>query len=257
MGLSILLATAFNLIQLLVVYLLYIQHGGFFFQLTPLLSWSVLSGGLIAFLIHHSRQGLDQLFAKGIGTEWIPAGDRSNPPVARWIKPAALAAGLFGLILVLPGLIPQITILVGILIITRLRNLKTVIYAWPFFFYIAWLHLFRTDGVYIFKDWITRQGIDHFLFYSLRTTNLILCGQWLSRYIPFLLNNRRPNPYLEGMGFALPLLPTLFGLSLSMGRTFFRQLRRREFDNLLYPIITTLGSELKRVTKDIEIREIR
>jgi uncharacterized membrane protein len=248
-GFSILLATVFNLVQLQTVFIVYIRHGDFFFQLPPMLIWSVVTGGLTAFLIHQSRRGLAQLFEKGIGVAFIKSTSDSGETSAVRIASAATAAVLFIVIIVLPHASLQLGTLLGLLAFTRVRYLKALVHAWPFLFFIAWLHLFRTDGVYLYKDWITREGLNAFLLHSLRTVNLILCGQWLAGYIPGFLRRRRDNPYLEGMMYALPLLPVLFGLSIAMGRAFFKRLRQRRFDDILYPIFTTLGAELARVTK--------
>ena len=61
-GTSVILACAFNLMQLLVVNFLFIRHGDFFFQVPPLLLWSLLSGSLIAFLVKKSISDLNLLF---------------------------------------------------------------------------------------------------------------------------------------------------------------------------------------------------
>ena len=58
-GTSVILACAFNLMQLLIVNFLFIRHGDFFFQVSPLLLWSLLSGSLIAFLVKKSIDNIN------------------------------------------------------------------------------------------------------------------------------------------------------------------------------------------------------
>ncbi|MDQ3003218.1 MAG: Gx transporter family protein, partial [Fibrobacterota bacterium] len=48
LGSSILLAAGFNLIQLAMVNFAFIRHSGFFFQVGPILAWSLISGAIIA-----------------------------------------------------------------------------------------------------------------------------------------------------------------------------------------------------------------
>ncbi len=249
LGVSIILAASFNANQLVIVNLFFIQHGDFYFQLAPLLVWSLFSGSLIGFLVVKSSKGLTALFESGqklgfhtkeqtkenlFGSEWLVLG---------------MTCSLFVVLLVMSDIRLQCCSLAVLLAVTRSRYLKTVLYAWPFYFYIAWLHLFRTNGIFVFKDWITQEGLDNFIFYSVRTTNIIICGQLLAKYIPTLWRKSAGNLYLKGVGYALPVLPALFGLSLAMGKEFFKQLRKRNFENLLYPVTERLVKELTHISR--------
>ena len=247
-GISILLACTVNATQLFVVNFLFIRHGDFFFQLWPLMIWSLVSGTLIAFLVYKSAKGLDRLFQHRQDIEFY-SGSHSNA-LERPLERIGLvgAALVFISLFIFDAIWIQLVILVFLLVTTRFRNLKMVLLAWPFYFYIVWLHLFRTEGVFVFKDWITQEGLDNFLFYALRTTNVIICGQWLARYVPSLWKRFSGSVYLTGLGYALPLLPALFGLSITMGKEFFRQLRDRNFDNLLYMVVDRLEEELSKLS---------
>ena len=244
LGTSITLAGAFNLMQLVIVNYLFIRHGDFFFQLAPLLFWSLISGGLIAFIVHKSKADLNQLFEDPFIFDLYGQRPRAEGLTGfRWVYLLA-AGGVFVSLLLIASLHVQLILLPLLLLITRGRNIKIIYYAWPFYFYLAWLHLLRTDGVYIYKYWITREGLENFIFYTVRTTNIIICGQWLSRYVLGLWQKSAGNFYLRSIGYALPLLPTLFGLSISMGREFFRQLRQGNFDKPLYTAIKQIEAEL-------------
>ena len=247
-GTSILLACCFNITQLFVVNFLFIRHGDFFFQLWPLLVWSLASGTLIAFLVYQSRRGLDRLFESprerklysgSLGEESLGWPDRTG---------LIAAVGIFICLFLFRDIRIQLGLLAALLCLTRFKNLKTVLLAWPFFFYIVWLHLFRTEGIFIYKDWITQEGLDNFVFYTVRTTSVIVCGQWLARFVPRLWKTFSGGVYLTGLGYALPLLPALFGLSIAMGKEFFQQLRKRNFENILNTVIERLERELAEIS---------
>jgi uncharacterized membrane protein len=247
-GTSVMLACSFNLTQLIVVNFLFVRHGDFFFQLPPMLLWSLISGSLIALVVYKSAGDLELLFSRSRKARAVDPGregDGASP--ATIFRLSTAGALLFGLLWI-PSIQFQLALLPLLLGISRLRGMKVLYYAWPFYFYLAWLHLFRTDGIYVFRDWITREGLDSFIYYSLRTTNIILCGQWLSRYITGIWKHTMGNFYLNGVGYALPLLPALFGLSLALGRDFFRQMRHRNFDHPLYTLIQKIEAEIGKFT---------
>ncbi len=249
LGVSVLLAGTFNVVQLIVVNLFFVQHGDFYFQLAPLLVWSLFSGSLIGFLVVKSSYGLSALFNSGqkLGFHSKEQTDKSLSRF-EWIY-FALVCGLFVALLAMSDIKFQWGSLAALLVVSRFRSLKTVFYAWPFYFYIAWLHLFRTDGIYVFKEWITQEGLNNFVFYSIRTTNIIICGQLLAKYVPALWKKSAGNLYVKGVGYALPVFPALFGLSISMGKEFFNQLRKRNFENLLYPVTERLVKELTSISR--------
>jgi hypothetical protein len=104
-----------------------------------------------------------------------------------------------------------------------------LLHAWPFFFYLAWLHLLHTPGTYLAGGWITREGAEAFALYSARLANLILLGRWLSGRFPWQWAGRSRSPYLQGFLLALPLLSDLFRPSLELGRDVIRRLSSGRF----------------------------
>jgi len=246
-GTSILLACFFNITQLFVVNFFFVRHGDFFFQLWPLMIWSLVSGSLIAFLVYKSGRGLDRLFDSRKSVKFFSGSMQSDDEQIDRVG-LAIAVSVFISLFLFTVIWFQLILLAILLVATQFKNLKTVLIAWPFYFYIVWLHLFRTDGVFIFRDWITQEGLDNFIFYAIRTTNIIICGQWLARYIPSLWKKFSGSVYMTGLGYALPLLPALFGLSIAMGKEFFNQLRRGNFENVLYLLVDRLEQELSRIS---------
>ena len=143
----------------------------------------MISGSLIAFLVKKSIADLNLLFeGKNSTSLYYQEVKKENFSFYQWLS-LLTACGVFASLFLITSIQIQLIVLPLILLITRFKNIKIVYYAWPFYFYLAWLHLFRTDGIYIYKDWITREGLDRFIFFTVRTTNIIICGQWLSRYI--------------------------------------------------------------------------
>jgi uncharacterized membrane protein len=246
-GFSVLLACSFNAIQLGVVNLLLVQHSDFYFQLSPILFWSLISGCLTAFLVFKSRDTLIQLLSREFNLKIQPSsGQNSGFGISFYLQIAA-ASLFFVVIFLTKGLSYQLIFIPALLVVNRFKNLKILLFAWPFYFYIATLHLFRTDGVYIVSEWITREGLDAFLFYTARTTNIILCGQWMAAFLPSLISRYTKNRHLKGILLALPILPALFGISIGLGRELFIKIKNRQLGNLLDPIIEKLLGEFFRL----------
>ena len=252
-GASLLLAASFNSMQLLVADRLFVRHLEFYFQLAPLLIWSLISGSIIAFLVHKNQKGFDLICDSGRGILFTEVAICRKSP-SRWdIGLLLVAVTCFTALFFLSAALHQLAVLTCILLVTRRRNLRAVYYAWPFYLYIAFFHLLRTDGVYLYRDWITLEGWNAFLFYALRTTNVILCGQWISRHIPAIRVRSVSSPYVRGMSFALPLLPSLFGVGISIGKSLFKRIRAREFDSLLPFAIERLERELTIISRQNRI----
>lgn len=249
-GTSVSLACAFNLMQLVVVNFLFIRHGDFFFQLSPLLLWSLISGSLIAFVVHRSFADLDLLFGKDRRGDFLKGEEKKGAtPHVNPFSGFIIVCCLFISLLIIDSIAAQLILLPVIVAFSRFRNIKVIYYAWPFYFYLAWLHLFRTDGIFIYKDWITREGLHNFILYAARTTNIIICGQWLAKYLSGMWRKTVGNFYLHSIGYALPLLPALFGLSLAMGKEFVKQMRSRKFGHPLYAVINRLEMELGKINQ--------
>ena len=232
LGSSILLAAGFNLIQLAMVNFAFIRHSGFFFQVGPILAWSLISGAIIALLIRFSESELSGLFAstavsrRSSGAASPAPGPKAGPFLAGMI----LLAGLF----LFPDLSIQATVWAVLAVVER-RRLTMLAHAWPFFFYLAWLHLFHTPGAYVLGEWITREGAIQFASYSIRLANLILLGSWLSARFPWKWVEGSRSPYLQGFLLTMPMLPGLFKPSLELGREMLRGLVAGKRTGILAP----------------------
>ncbi len=246
-GLSILLACTFNVVQLGIVNIMLVQHADFYFQLSPILIWSLVSGCLTAFLVFKSRETLDLLLSLKLNLKNGGLLLQDKPSGVRSYFLLFLAVSIFISLFLFEQFTFQVVLIPILLLVNRFKNLKILLFAWPFYFYIAILHLFRSEGVYILGEWITREGLDAFLFYTARTTNVILCGQWIARFLPSLVNTFTENRYLKGFLLAMPILPALFGISISLGNELFDKLKKRRFSDLLDPIIEKLLGELRKL----------
>jgi hypothetical protein len=138
---------------------------------------------------------------------------------------AALAA-LFAL----PGPEAQGAALAALLAFTAWRGAlrpaaSALVRAWPWFLYLAWLHLFLGDGEYLVEDWITRPGAEAFLTHGARLAALVLLGPHLAAAFPSHWLAGSTSAYARGMMAALPLLPGLHAAAIGAGRAFLRALR--------------------------------
>lgn len=232
LGSSILLAAGFNLIQLAMVNFAFIRHSGFFFQVGPILAWSLISGAIIALLIRFSETELSGLFAPpaGLQSSSGAASPMPSPKAGPFLAGMAMLAGLF----LFPNLAIQATVWVVLAVVER-RRLTMLAHAWPFFVYLAWLHLFHTPGAYVLGEWITREGAFQFASYSIRLANLILLGSWLSARFPWKWVEGSRSPYLQGFLLTMPMLPGLFKPSLELGREMLRGLVAGKRTGILAP----------------------
>jgi uncharacterized membrane protein len=235
LGASVILATAFNLAQLALVKWLLIRHAGFYFMIGPMLAWSLVSGALVALLVHFSEADLARIFTmSGTGN----ATKSCSPTPPQWISTKNISFALG--ILVLIGLLlgdffwiqgPALAMLIWL----APDRGKLLIAAWPFFFYLAFLHLFHTPGEYLFRDWVTYEGLSLFAVNSLRLANTILLGRMLSQKFPWQLAENSKSPYLQGFLLSLPLLTNMFESSLEFGREIGRRLLKGQRKGLLTP----------------------
>lgn len=227
-GISVCLASVFNLSQLTLVNLALIRHAGFFVQLGPILAWSLFSGVLVAALIRLSEKEIPAFLT--VAPKTASATPQANPLKEGnvWI----FLVGLMGMagILLVPSASLQVTALLVLALVSRDRG-KALLVAWPFLFYLAWLHLFHTSGEYLIGDWVTREGLRDFVCHAARLGNLILLGRWVSRRFPWQWTRHsqsgstgRQSLYVQGFLLALPLLPNLFKPSLELGRIVVRKL---------------------------------
>jgi len=248
LGASIVLATTFNMAQLALVKWVLIRHAGFFFLVGPMLAWSLLSGTLVALLVRFSEADLARLFSLEVdapgnaNSRRTAASSLTMPDSDFRIFLLGLAAlmGLFFVNLVwIQG--PALLIL---LLLAPDRG-RLLLAAWPFFFYIAWLHLFHTPGEYLFKDWITYEGLMRFALNALRLANTLLLGRWLSRKFPWKLAERSESPYLQGFLLSLPMLANMFESSLEFGKEMGRRLLAGQRKGILTPAFEAWRSRME------------
>ncbi len=234
-GASVLLAAGFNMAQLALVKSTLIRHAGFYFLIGPMLAWSLLSGLLVALLIRYSAADLEGMLLSGPGIR-PPSNLNVTPlekPAGRWGHwPFVL--GLF----LLAGLFASKSFYVqgaafGLLLATSRDRGKILWQSWPFFFYLAYLDLFHTQGVYWIGDWITREGAARFVLQTARLANFILLGRWLSVHFPWGWARRSQSPYLQGFLFSLPLMSGIFKSSLEFGREMGRRLWSGQREGIL------------------------
>ncbi len=250
LGASVLLATAFNLAQLALVKWLLIRHAGFYFMIGPMLAWSLFSGGLVAALVHYSESDLSRMFTisdSGPQTQPVSPSTISKQPFNNLHFGFGLAA-LVGLLLGNLFWI-QIPALIILIWFSPDRG-KRLIAAWPFFFYIAYLHLFHTPGKFFFRDWVTYEGLSQFGVNSLRLANTILLGRMLSQKFPWKLARNAKSPYLQGFLMSLPLLTNMFESSMEFGRVIGRQFLKGQRKGLLTPAFEAWRTKMDAGTKD-------
>ncbi|MEO7957942.1 MAG: Gx transporter family protein [Fibrobacteria bacterium] len=251
LGASIGLATTFNLAQMAAVNLILIRHAGFYFQTGPILAWSLVSGTAIAMLIRFSRAELIELFSpphldEALAPAPVPATTRAR------MREFLGGSACLVLLAVLPFVWVQSAALALLVFLVRDRT-RLLMHAWPFFFYLAWLHLFHTSGVFWIGEWITREGADNFALYAVRLANLILLGRWLSQRFPWQWMGGSRSVYLQGLLLSLPLLPDLFRASMAMGGKMLRELAAGKRNGVLGPAFKTWRAKLAeaaRVARD-------
>ena len=223
LGASVLMAAAFNLCQLIAVNAALIRHAGFYFQTGPILAWSLFSGAAVALLIRGSHGELAALLSPL--TASVSASRSTLPPA----PPAPFLCGMALLILLVAAPITALqAAALLVLLLAVPGRFRILLQAWPFFFYLAWLHLFHTSGAFIAGDWITREGLDGFVLHAARLAALILLGRWLTRRFPWQWARDPRSVWLQGFLLALPLMADLFPTSLAFGREAVRRLRARK-----------------------------
>lgn len=255
LGASAVLATTFNMAQLALVKWLLIRHAGFFFLIGPMLAWSLLSGTLVALLIRFSEADLARLFTPTAGSPG--AGDSRGSEAASVPMPDSdLRIFLLGLLALISLFFAdriwiQAPALAVLLLLSPDRG-KLLIAAWPFFFYIAWLHLFHTPGEYLFRDWVTYEGLGRFASNALRLANTLLLGRWLSRKFPWKLAERSESPYLQGFLLSLPMLANMFESSLEFGREMGRRLLAGQRRGILTPAFEAWRARMEAAARPSE-----
>lgn len=238
-GAGVLLASGFNLAQLALVKWTLVRHSGFFVQSGPLLAWSLASGTAVALLIRLSAGEIGQ-FLSDAGMTAPETGEESRSGKTRpgelpEGRPAYALAAIMAMATLLITDSPSIQA-TGFLMFAAISGrdgARTLRQAWPFFFFLAWLHLLRTPGTMLPGGWTTREGLHAFILHGLRLGNLILAGKLASSNIPWRWLGRRESIYIRGFTLALPLMPTLFPRSIALGKEILGDLKAGRRENLL------------------------
>lgn len=226
-GAGMLMAAFMNAAQLATVEGLFIRHAAFWFQAAPMLVWSAVSGAMVAWLAHRARPALEELFME-TGEAEVRGG---APDSGSRVGFAACLAVLVGLFL-LPGPALQGAAFVLVLAFSALRGrlgegFLNLARGWPWFLYLAWLHLLFGEGEYLAGAWVTRPGLEAFLAYGARLASLILLGPHLAASFPRRDLAGARAAWVRGMVAALPLLPGLHAAAMGSGRALLRSLRPR------------------------------
>lgn len=242
-GAGIALATLFNVAQLLLVTWILVGHGGYLFQLGPILAWSVVSGGFTGWLAH--RWFPDPSAWERFG--FSPVGMGDHPPPARaW--PLAVAG--WAAVALAPAFLerpaPILCVAVGCLahsLIRRRRDLGLLVSAWPFFVFLGWFHLLDTPGHLSAIPGITFEGISAFEVHAGRLVVFLLAGRNLFNWIPWTSVLAR-SPWSQAIGQVLVVLPHLFQVSVAAARTAWANRRDPEFPS--FPRLLLDGMERHR-----------
>lgn len=238
-GAGILLATGFNAAQLALVKWTLIRHGGFFVQAGPMLAWSLASGALVSALIRLSEKEIGEFLSGPVprqpdGEPASGAGASGHPGLPEGRTSAALASlAALGALILTPSLAFQAAGFTLLAAVSGSKGWRLLRQGWPYFLFLAWLHLLRTPGTLVIGDWITREGLDAFALHALRLANVMLAGRQISEHLPWRPLASRESLYLRGFFLALPLMPTLFPRSLAAGREMLAELRAGRTKGLL------------------------
>src|SRR5690606_6353561 len=98
----------------------------------------------VALLIRFSRAELAALFTPGPERAEHEFSGREKADVRKFLAGCGLLAVLFSV----DALAVQLPVLAALGLLIR-GGARMVFLAWPFFFYLAWLHLFRTPGRFL------------------------------------------------------------------------------------------------------------
>ena len=213
------LAASFNALQLGAVTVLLVGHAGNLFQLGPILAWSLVSGAMVAWLAGSFWtpglwERLGRIVATPAATDEPADPRRRLAPLAGW-----------GILCAAPFASDDLRALGALALALAVhaaarggrRGLRILVQSWPYFAFLAWLHLLDTPGHFLSGSPVTREGLRSFAVHAARLAAFLLASQELVRWIPW----RRLAPsslWARGIGLALPLLPGLFGSATRAAR---------------------------------------
>jgi hypothetical protein len=240
---------------------LLVDHAGFYFQLAPLVIWSLASGSFMAWLASAAMPFWSRLFNGQLEEHWtrMHSAKASSP---REIAAGTLAAeghdseqsrwgiylglGLLAAILFLPYWQGQLGIWLGLFVYTlwgvssqavgrsaiskraRLRGLWRPMKAtWPLLLFMAWLHLFHGEGHLLGLWGMTLEGLQSFVLHAVRLLNLAILGPRLLPYFPKGWLKRSPSPFAQGVILALPALAGLPSAVPGAARHFWKAWREQ------------------------------
>jgi uncharacterized membrane protein len=223
-GAGIALAACFNALQLGAVTAILVGHSGNFFQLGPILAWSLLSGALVAALARSfwTPDLWDRIGA--IIETGAPPNDTSDRPPRKgrllvWtiLCAAPFALGSWRLEIALAAALAAFAAYTK-----GPRGCRILWQSWPYFAFLAWLHLLDTPGHFLSGSRVTSEGLVSFARHAGRLAAFLLASQELVRLVPW----QRVAPgsrWARGIGLALPLLPGLFPSATRATREWWRR----------------------------------
>lgn len=239
-GASVALSATFNALQLLVVTVVLVGHAGNLFQLGPILAWSVASGTAVAWIARRiSRPGLWTRLEEAIDSS-IHGTFRETPtrPV-----PLAVWSGLLVLPFAVPGTAWQLGLAGSIAIVVAAKggvgNWLVVWRSWPYFAFLAWLHLLETPGHFLSGTPVTMEGLRSFALHGARLCSFLLVSQELSRLVPWT-RIAPTSLWARGIGLALPLLPGLFPAATRAAKRWWRDRRNPDRPGLAESILSEI-----------------
>lgn len=239
-GASVALSATFNALQLLVVTVVLVGHAGNLFQLGPILAWSIASGTAVAWIARRvSRPGLWTRLEEAIDSS-IHGTFRETPmrPV-----PLAVWSGLLLLPFVVPGTASQLGLAGSIAIVVAAKggvgNWLVVWRSWPYFAFLAWLHLLETPGHFLSGTPVTMEGLRSFALHGARLCSFLLVSQELSRLVPWT-RIAPTSLWARGIGLALPLLPGLFPAATRAAKRWWRDRRNPDRPGLAESILSEI-----------------
>ena len=209
-GASVALSATFNALQLLVVTVVLVGHAGNLFQLGPILAWSIASGTAVAWIAR-------RISRPGLWTRLEEAIDSSTHGTFRETPMRPVRIAIWSTLLVLPFVVSGMAAQLGLagflaIVVTAkggVGNWLVVWRSWPYFAFLAWLHLLETPGHFLSGTPVTMEGLRSFALHGARLCSFLLVSQELSRLVPW--TRIAPNSlWARGIGLALPLLPGLF-----------------------------------------------